>query len=336
MILADKIINLRKKNGWSQEELAEKLNVTRQSVSKWEGAQSVPDLERILQMSRIFGVSTDYLLRDEIEDVEVAEVIEEAETVAVHKVSMEEANAFLQVKRETSKLIAVAILLCSLAVCPVLMLGAAQETGRLAMTEDAAGGIGICIMLLIIAPAVILFIFSGMKTRRFNYLDTERIETEYGVSGMVKERKAQHESAYIRGNILGASFCVLSAFPLFFGLIFTEDDFVMSIMLSFLLLLAGIGGMFFIRAGIVNASMDKLLQEGDYTKAKKREQAEQEKNPIGAIYWPIVTAMYLLYSFLTADWGRSWIIWPVAAVLFGAVMAIYNVIKGNMKKNENE
>ena len=66
MILADKIIALRKKAGWSQEELAQQLNVSRQSVSKWEGAQSVPDLERILQMSRLFGVSTDYLLKDEL------------------------------------------------------------------------------------------------------------------------------------------------------------------------------------------------------------------------------------------------------------------------------
>ena len=66
MILADKIIEERKRNGWSQEELAEKLKVSRQAVSKWEGAQSIPDLDKILQMSSLFGVSTDYLLcRDE-------------------------------------------------------------------------------------------------------------------------------------------------------------------------------------------------------------------------------------------------------------------------------
>ena len=64
MILADKIITLRKKNGWSQEELAEKLKVSRQAVSKWEGAQTVPDLERVLQMSQLFGVTTDYLLKE--------------------------------------------------------------------------------------------------------------------------------------------------------------------------------------------------------------------------------------------------------------------------------
>ena len=73
MIFADKLITLRKKAGWSQEELAEKLNVTRQSVSKWEGAQSVPDIDKILQMSRLFGVTTDYLLKDEQAEPEYTE-----------------------------------------------------------------------------------------------------------------------------------------------------------------------------------------------------------------------------------------------------------------------
>ena len=67
MILADKIIELRKKNGWSQEDLAEKLEVSRQSISKWESAQSIPDMNKILKLSEVFSVSTDYLLKDEIE-----------------------------------------------------------------------------------------------------------------------------------------------------------------------------------------------------------------------------------------------------------------------------
>ena len=62
MILADKIIKLRKKNGLTQEELADKMNVSRQAVSKWEGAQTIPDLEKILQLSAFFGVTTDYLM----------------------------------------------------------------------------------------------------------------------------------------------------------------------------------------------------------------------------------------------------------------------------------
>ena len=70
MILADKITALRKKAGWSQEELAEQLGVTRQSVSKWEGAKSVPDMDKVVQMSRLFGVTTDFLLKDELSEEE--------------------------------------------------------------------------------------------------------------------------------------------------------------------------------------------------------------------------------------------------------------------------
>ena len=62
MILADKIMELRKRAGWSQEQLAERLGVSRQSVSKWESAQSIPDMSKILQLSGLFGVSTDYLV----------------------------------------------------------------------------------------------------------------------------------------------------------------------------------------------------------------------------------------------------------------------------------
>ena len=92
MILADKIIRLRKKNGWSQEELAEKMNVSRQAVSKWESAQTVPDLEKILQLSGLFGVTTDYLLKDELENEEYTDSAAES---GVKRVTLAEANEFI-------------------------------------------------------------------------------------------------------------------------------------------------------------------------------------------------------------------------------------------------
>ena len=67
MNLGDKIMTLRRKQGWSQEELARLCQVSRQSVSKWESGQSAPDLDKILVLSRIFGISTDFLLKEEYE-----------------------------------------------------------------------------------------------------------------------------------------------------------------------------------------------------------------------------------------------------------------------------
>lgn len=63
MTIADRIQSLRKTKGFSQEELADRLGVSRQAVSKWESEQSSPDLERIVYMSELFGVTTDYILR---------------------------------------------------------------------------------------------------------------------------------------------------------------------------------------------------------------------------------------------------------------------------------
>jgi transcriptional regulator, XRE family len=62
-------MSLRKRNGWSQEELAQQLGVSRQSVSKWESMASMPDIQKIMAMSELFGVSTDYLLKDELEEL---------------------------------------------------------------------------------------------------------------------------------------------------------------------------------------------------------------------------------------------------------------------------
>ena len=133
MILADKIIEQRKKNGWSQEELAEKMDVSRQSISKWESAQSVPDMGRIVLLSQLFGVSTDYLLKDELEQPEITPVAES--DFDLRTVSMEEASSFLQMREQNAARIAVGVMLCIL--CPVLLilLNGAQEAGLIALSE---------------------------------------------------------------------------------------------------------------------------------------------------------------------------------------------------------
>ena len=65
MKLSDKITKLRKANGWAQEELAEQLNVSRQAISRWENGTALPDANNILQLSKLFNVTTDYLLNED-------------------------------------------------------------------------------------------------------------------------------------------------------------------------------------------------------------------------------------------------------------------------------
>ena len=65
MTIGEKIQTLRKQNGYSQEQLAEKITISRQAVSKWELGESIPDIENIVQLSKVFDVSTDYLLKND-------------------------------------------------------------------------------------------------------------------------------------------------------------------------------------------------------------------------------------------------------------------------------
>lgn len=325
MILADKIMMLRKKSGWSQEELAEKMNVTRQSVSKWEGAQSVPDLDKILQMSRIFGVSTDYLLKDEVETEEYTNTDAAEEDTSVRRVSMEEAVAFLKVKTETAGKIALAAFLCILSPVCLLMLLAGCETNAFVLSETAAVGIGMVVLLVMVTIAVAIFIFCGMRTAPYEYMTTEVLETEYGVTGMVKERKKEYTQTYTLYNVLGACFCILSVVPLFCGIVVSAEGFVIMIMVCVLLVLVGIGVVFFITAGIRQESMQKLLQEGEYSKERKT--TFSLMHTVSSVYWLLVVAVFLGYSFCTNNWGYSWIIWPVAGVLFAAIAIICNALE---------
>ena len=322
MILADKIIQLRKKCGWSQEELAEKMGVSRQSVSKWEGALSVPDLDKILLMSRIFGVSTDYLLKDEIEEAEYfpQEDREEDSGTGTRRVPMEEASAFLAAKRETAPRIALGVLLCILSPICLLSLGGLSDEGAIGISENLAAGIGLIVLLLMVIPAVALFVSSGMKTNRFEYLDNEPIELEYGVSGMVKERQNQLRDAHTRDFVIGVCLCIIAVIPLLLTALLAENGTYVVLSLCTTIVIVGIGVYMLVRNGIIWESTEKLLQEGDYSKSKKK--ANTFSEAVGAIYWCVVTAIFLFYSFYTMDWSQSWIIWPVAGVLFGAIEGI--------------
>lgn len=62
MNIADRLKDLRKNAGYSQEQLAEMLEISRQAVSKWESAQGYPDIENVIRLSQIYHVSTDYIL----------------------------------------------------------------------------------------------------------------------------------------------------------------------------------------------------------------------------------------------------------------------------------
>lgn len=319
MNLADKIIEERKKNGWSQEELANKLGASRQAVSKWESSGSIPDLQRILQMSELFGVTTDYLLKDEIEEERLNEYVE-TKTI---KVSMEEANQYLDMKSRGSRIVANAMSLCILSPVPLIVLGT--------MTEDhTLVGFSLVFLLILVAIAVYLFVNYGLRESHMQHLEKESFETEYAVSGMVRERRKQYEPTFTRNIAIGVVLCILSVIPTIMAGVMEVEDYMSGISVGILLIIVSIGVNILIRAGMIKSSFDTLLQEGEYTKEEKH--LKKKTDSFSGAYWCLIVVIYLGWSFWTNNWKFTWIIWPVAGVLYAAVLGMVKMtIEGGEK-----
>ncbi len=325
MILGDKIIELRKKRGWSQEQLAEQLGVSRQSVSKWESAMSIPDMDKIVKLSYIFGVSTDYLLKDEVE-AQFPHVDNSRQEYEGCYISVETANAFMNLVAEASGKIALAISMFIFSPVPLIfMAGVARNNSGLSETMSA--GIGAAVMLLIIGAGVAVMIVDATRLEKYEYIEKEDIVLEYGLQGIVEKKYSEYQNTYGKMLALGIGLCIAGVAPLMLTA-GTNSEFMQIIGVCVLLACIAMGVYWVILTESINDSYKQLLQIGDFTPDKKY--AKRKLSWFPGAYWCIVTAVYLAVSFYSFNWHRTWIIWPVAAV---AYIAVASIAQGLVLKN---
>ena len=321
MILSEKIMSLRKQNGWSQEELSERLDVSRQSVSKWESGTSIPDIEKIIKMSQIFGVSTDYLLKESEDDEVVPQIMpvnEEKESVDLdsqaRNISMEFASEFMETVKGASRKIATGVSLCILSPTVILLLGVISEEKTGGEIEGYAAGIGLIALFGLIAVAVLLFIIEGMKLSKYEFLEKEPIKLMYGVEATVNRKKEAFEPTFRISIAVGVILCILSVIPVAVAGAIDANDVICAAMVDILLAFIACGVFLFVSSGMIKSSYTKLLQEEGYDIETKNKNKRNES--IYGAYWSLATAGYLAWSLITQRWESTWIVWPVAGVLF--------------------
>lgn len=349
MKLSEKIIELRKAVGWSQEQLADRLDISRQSVSKWESGTSVPELDKIVKMSDIFNVSTDYLLKEEnfLSEAEKQESQTEAEHLpplsaqntettkqTEHEVLPEEADSYMNLVQETVHKIALGVVLCIWSPICLLLLGGLSEYKNL-LSENAASGLGVIILLLFVAAGTGILIFNGMKLDKYGYLEKENIRISEETRKLVSIKKENFAPAYQKSVVAGTLLCICSVIPFFLAVFFANndtEDFIYVCCICILLIIVSGGVYCFVRFGTIQGSYDKLLEEGDYTREKK-----QISKPIGLfswIYWCVVVAIYIGISFTTELWGITWVIFAVGGILYAACLGIIHLVYSKKVHND--
>lgn len=328
MILADKIIHLRKRYNMTQEDLAEKLNVSRQSVSKWEGNQATPDLNKVLKLSKLFGVTTDYLLNDDDESLELEEEVAaepELPKADYVSVSLNTAKEYLEEKSDFAHRIGIGVVLLISSVIPIVTL--TTPSMLRIIPENVSEAIGISALFLLVALGIGVMIFANMRMQKFEFLE-EAFELEFGVRGFVEKEIDNYRPTHTRQLSFGVGLIIVSVLPIIIiNLLFpsfAEDH--IGYVVGIFLAVVSMAIYMLISTGIYWGSLNTLLNH--------RQPVDEESevvDRIAGIYWPIVTAIFFGYSFITADWGRSWFIWPIAAMIFAALSGVVNF---RSQKNE--
>ena len=326
MSLGDKIAELRRQRGWSQENLAERLGVTRQSVSKWESGASVPDLDKIIGLSELFGVTTDYLIKCEGAAEAAPSEAEPADDQHSRYVTASMAREFIELTSANAPKTALAVALFVLSPICLILLSALSELPGAVISEGAAAGLGIAILLIMVAAGVAMLILLSAKISKYEFLEMDSIRLDAEAARFVGRMKAEFEKPYYLSVAAGVALCIIGALPLIVLACMEASDLIISAGVGMLLILVAAAVYLFVRFGGIRSAYNKLLQEEDYTPENK--EVERSTGTFTGIYWCVITAAYLGVSFVTSQWDRTWIIWPVAGVLFAALRAIaYSVIK---------
>ena len=313
MNIAEKIFELRKKSGWSQEELAERLNVSRQSVSKWESNQAAPDSEKTVQLSQIFGVSTDYLLKNDFLEAQSVEKMGKP----ARRVTYQEAIDFIDIRNRMSKWFAIAVALFICSPISLIILAQGQESEIFKIQENLSSLLGIIMVLAFVAIGVGMIIYVSMQLSDYEYMEKEALFLDPGIMEYVQAEKKKLKSDYLGKTILAIVLLILSPVSLLVAELLNGDDFNSAIGVCVLLILVAIGVALLILINIPRDTYLMLLEEEDYSPENKM----QEKNlsSVSTIYWVLVVIAYLVYSFFYKNWESSWIIWPVAGLFYVVV-----------------
>ena len=159
----------------------------------------------------------------------------------------------------------------------------------------------------------------GAAVKPYEFLEKEPIDTEYGVTGLVQERRDAFAARYNSANTLGTVLCILAAVPLFAAMMLTDTEVLSASAVCLLLVLVACGVYAFVRVGTVRDAMDQLLEEGDYTRPNKA--IKSRINALTAAYWLVVVAIFLWYTFGPNGNGQpqySGFIWAIAGVVYAA------------------
>lgn len=233
-----------------------------------------------------------------------------------------EVDQYLADTQEASKKIAGGVMLIICAVIPLLILRGLA--GANVLEDKVATALGIAALFIAIAIGVYNFIVMGIKTEKYEQLEKVPVDLDQSIRAELRNLKDDYRPTFARSIGLGVVLILVGVLVLTTTAILElKPDYLTILAVALLLLLVSIATYLFITSSMRSESYDTLLNEGEYTKQSK--QGNKFLEAISGPYWMFVTVIYLAWSFIKMAWGISWIVFPIAGVLFGLIGAVAKV-----------
>lgn len=310
MSLSENLYNLRKMKNMSQEELAEKLDVSRQAVSKWEGGNGYPETEKIISICEIFNCSMDDLVKGKI-SADIKSEKEEYEKVMNRDIK--------------GKMFGVTIILLGVTIMMIIMGFVQLQNGEL---EERYSMLGIISVLIGVAIAVPTFIITGRGAEDYRK-NNEKISNIYSLNEIesLKNKITICKAVGVCSILIGVIIMLATIGLKTFG------D-IPQLSVACLLGCITIAMPFLIYGGQMEEKID--IEKYNLGHTKEAEKNQKLTGSICGTIMLIATSIFLVWSFTTNRWDISWVVFPVGGMLCGIVGIIFdnkNINKDNNKED---
>lgn len=281
MKFEENLRELRKQNGYSQEELADKLNVSRQAVSKWENGSGYPELDKLMALCDLFRTSLDELLKGDVR---------ERDMVGIQKYDLH--------CNRMAKAISFGVFMVLLGIVS----GAFLEPYFVGEQEDILG----ITFFVCVAIGVLVFIYYGMQSDAFQKKYPKKPHNIY-----TEEEIEENERKYRISMVVGVGIILISfAVQILLDLMVAEN--IANGVWMFMIDIAVVNFVYF---GMMKSKFTDTIPKSEEELAKAKRESKVGKwcgcIMIGAVI------VYLTWSFMGDSWDRSWLVFPIAGLLCG-------------------
>lgn len=253
------------------------------------------------------------------------EVIEENNTER-RKVSFEEASDYVAEKSKNGFLMSLGIM------CAIFSI-AAEIIGEEVLHLPEGFGIGAMLLLMLFGAALI--VYSSLSMKKWSFISKRSCIVDLETTRTFARAKEEYSKTRVGLMTLGIVLCAACWVPAAMldglSLVFREASDLSG---ALLFVLAGVGVFFIVYSSMVNGAYDTILKLNDkktvagaYVATVEKESDEKYTSETGrlimSVFWPTVTCIYFIYSFLTFRWATSWLIWPIASVVMPVLKSIF-------------